>query len=137
MGVNKIVDTYRRYLLPGPFFSEKTIDHTTLLNVSWKENGEWVTPLNPTLIHFNKFFSSWNPTQLYRTRLERSIYEDFQLASESNRINDLSYKLKDLREYYWEDNDLQPDVDSITFIFLRRTQSNFQVTTDTLQTISF
>lgn len=137
VGVNKIKDMYRRYLLPGPFFSEQTITETHLLLISNKEKGEWQMPVNPTQHHYNQFYSNWNPSQMYQTRLERSVYENLQLALESGHKDDLNFDFKDLLKHYAKDQDIPKDIDSIRVILLKKVTKDFYIKTDTLQKLKF
>lgn len=136
IGSNRFTDIYRRYLLPGPFFSGKTIDQTHLLALSWKDTERWHS-VNPTLNHFYSFFTTGNPSKLYKTRLERSIYENWQITSESKRKSKLNFDMTDLLKYYVANHDLPQDYDSVSMIFLRKTTGDFKVSMDTLQILKF
>ncbi len=137
VGVNNAINLYRRYLLPGPFFSDKTITETHLLLLIPSGDERIQSPVNPTYNHYNLFFTNWNPTQMYRTRLERSVYEDIHIATEYSGKSSLGFSVRDLLKYYAKDQDIPNDFDSGRMILLKRDAIDFQLTTDTLQNIKF
>jgi hypothetical protein len=42
--------------------------------VSWKVDGSWKKPINPARDDFNRYLTTYNPTTLYRSRLDRTLY---------------------------------------------------------------
>ncbi len=134
--LGRVSGLYKRYVTPGPFFSENRITDTYLLYVARKSNGEWSPLTNPALENHISFFEYWNPSFMYRGRLERSIYE--------NAINDLpalnelqsTKAMESLKSYVHAHNDLMKS-DSIKMIFVKAVVIKRKMQCDTLRILIF
>lgn len=134
----KIVYTvYKRYLLPGPFFSGNTIKDTYQLSVMWQdENNSWSEPVNPALNNYRQF----NSGKIYlmnRSRVDRMIYQQILIKdSVSNRWIINNDKMSSLKSYY-KTHYVPSDVDSIRLMITHHGSGDFNSKTDTLQIIQF
>ena len=61
--------------MPGPFFSESKVANSYHMLVSWKQGGQWTTPINHAHQSFANYQVTYNPIHLNVNRLERSLYE--------------------------------------------------------------
>ncbi len=132
----RLTQVYKRYVSPGPFFTASRITQTTLLYLSWKVNGQWTEPINPTLTSYKNFFANWNPSLMYRSRLEGYIYET--IISENKKQAD-SVKVSG---FHWPTNYFQhhyvpSDADSVSIILARNITEQFKSKSDTIQIIRF
>lgn len=128
-----ISKVYKRYLLPGPFFSEDRISITQASLISWKVKDQWSTPVDATLNTYKDFFSTGNPTKIYQTRLERTLSYHWQQESDENKKQE---RLKTLKEYY-KNKYVPKEADSIQLIVVKKESKDFVVQMDTLTIIRF
>ena len=131
----RITQIYKRYIVPGPFFTASRITETKLLYISWKLNGEWTQPFNPAYTHYQHFFAKWNPTLMYKSRLERSIYEE--VFVENKKTDSLGKKPFEWTTSYFQDRYVNTEADSIRLTVIRNSTEHFKTKTDTLQVIAF
>ncbi|MGE0772958.1 MAG: hypothetical protein AB7K37_14680 [Cyclobacteriaceae bacterium] len=119
---------YHRYLLPGPFFSEGRIQKSDLLYLAIKKGNSWTRLGNPTLDEYQRLFSKGNVSSMYRTRLERHLYERAvdTLISRSEKDRSLE-KLKDYLASHYLPN--QRDSAELTIIRMTRKDLSSQVDT--------
>lgn len=132
---NRFTQIYKRYISPGPFFTSSRITKTTTCYLSWKEDGRWTEPINFTLITYKKFFSGWNPTLMFKSRLERNIYE--QVILENKKKTD---SLNDKFEWtttYFQENYVSGDADSIQIILINSETKRYKAKFDTIQVVNF
>ena len=122
---------YKTHLLPGPFFSEDRIVDSYMLSVTWKVNGQWSQPVNPAKENFAKYQKSFKPTDLYRSRFERSLYQ--QLLVDSLSIAEISNKRKfqELKKYLIE-HYVPAEADSLRVLITRKQAKGLKVNMDTL-----
>ena len=126
---------YKHYLLPGPFFSENRITESNYLLLSWKSDNGWSEPVNPALANYEKYFSDINPRLLYRSRFERTLYQQW-VAARKNSDEAGLIKLEDnLKRYY--KTSYVPGSDSVRIVILNKRTGHFKVTTDTLKIFEF
>jgi hypothetical protein len=128
-----ISKVYKRYLLPGPFFSEDRISITQASLISWKVKNQWSTPVDATLNTYRDFFSTGNPTKIYQTRLERTLSYHWQHESDENMRQE---RLKTLKEYY-KIKYASKQADSIQLIVIKKERKDFGIRIDTLTKIRF
>jgi hypothetical protein len=126
---------YNHYLLPGPFFSETRISESNYLILSWKIDNQWTTPINPSLNNFENYFSSINPTLLYRSRFERALYQQWVAYKSKPEDEKLGF-LDNLKRYY-KDTYVPMNSDSIKIIIMRKRTNDFMIEKDTLQQIKY
>lgn len=135
-GNSVITKGYKRYLLPGPFFTESRIKDSYYLLVSWKVDSRWSTPINPVLDNYINSFSDLDLSLLLRSSLERDMYEKAILkmdtSSEASEIWEFQYLQSYMAKKY-----IPKNVDSIKFLFVRSTKADFESSLDTVQTIIF
>lgn len=79
----RLARVYKTYLLPGPFFTASRIVNNYSLSLSWKVNGTWSPTINPAKEAFNQYHASLNPTDLYRSRIARTLYLRLTLSDAS------------------------------------------------------
>ncbi|MEQ8361415.1 MAG: hypothetical protein RH948_01030 [Cyclobacteriaceae bacterium] len=131
-----ITKGYKRYLLPGPFFTESRIADSYTLLMSWKADSKWSPPINPTLDNYTNAFSKLDISLLFWSSLERDMYEKTLLkidsSSEASEVSELQYLRSYMTKKYIPSN-----VDSIKFLFVRSTTTNFKTSVDTVQIITF
>lgn len=70
---NRFSKIYNTYLLPGPFFRDDKITTSYNYYLSWKREGQWTEPINPSKEYFNKYYENFNPSNLYISRYIRSM----------------------------------------------------------------
>jgi len=132
-GVSRI---YKTYLIPGPFFTADRIKDSHTLFLSWKSNGQWSRPFAPAMDDFNHYHDWFNPTLLYRSRFERSLYLDPVLKpSPSVTV------MKDTKEFrqlmqYLSDRYIPRHADSTCLLITRKRAHHFKITVDTLYLIA-
>jgi hypothetical protein len=134
----RITQIYKRYISPGPFFTASRIKETNLFYISWKSNGIWTQPINPPYTHYQNFFSSWNPTLMYKSRLERTIYEKI-IIDNNKQADSLSKRNK---PFYWTSSYFQnryasEEADSMRIILIRKVTEQYKTRMDTIQTVTF
>jgi len=127
-GLSKI---YKTYLLPGPFFTDTRIVDNYSLSLSWKVNGTWMLPINPARDDFNRYHASLNPTDLYRSRLNRTLY--LRLAHRDSSITYIKsqQEFRQLTQYLY--NHYVPiDADSVLMWIANKRAANFRIKKDSL-----
>lgn len=132
----RVTQIYKRYISPGPFFTASRITDTNLLYLSWKSEEQWQDPINPALITYKFFFVSMNPTLMYKSRLETSIYG--KIILENRKHSDTL----EAKPFVWTSNYFQkhyapPDADSVKIILINSSTKAFKTEMDTIQTILF
>lgn len=135
LGVNPIIDAYRRYFLPGPFFSQESVVKTDLLYFYWSVDGKWSSATNPTLKHFRQSYLAMNPSLLYESRMERSQYEKILKLKNAKNNDSLRIQFKPIIEHYAKGKDIPQQIDSLKIIWVQQTAENFSVHIDTLKVL--
>ena len=128
---------YKYYLLPGPFFSDDRIDKSTILLLSSKVDGKWSPPVNPTLSNFVATYRQLNPTYVYRSSLERDIYEGYVLHQASSPADTVNSRHLNAMRTYFTSRYVPRQADSIRMMIVRFTARNFEYQVDTLHTMNF
>jgi hypothetical protein len=130
----RVRNIYSGYLIPGPFFSDGRIVDTYYLTCRWREqNGTWSEATNPTLNNYKAFFADGSIGLLYRSRLDRSLYQQF-IVNKDSLINN---QLKESLLLYYKKKYVPANVDSVELIFLKQQVRDFTTKRDTLQIIQF
>jgi len=127
---------YKSYLLPGPFFSETRITESNYLLLSWKAGNRWSDPINPSLANFEKYFSDINPRLLYRSRFERTLYQQW-IAAREKPADEKLVKFEDNLKRYYKTSYVPGNSDSVKIVIIRKRTGNFKVEIDTLQIFKF
>jgi len=124
---------YRAYLLPGPFFSDKSIVNNYRFSVRWKVNGVWSDPVNPAMDHFNEYHKTLWPAYLYQSRFERSLYQGAFFKTRDSVHQKEASEFRPLIEYLKTKH--VGNGDSLKIVFTRKAARNFEVKLDTLLVI--
>ncbi|MCU0369528.1 MAG: hypothetical protein MUF39_11930 [Cyclobacteriaceae bacterium] len=131
-----ISQVYKRYLLPGPFFTPNRITQSYFLTVSWKRNGLWSAPINPALKTYNEYLMTGNVFKMYRSRLDRAYYQDYIFSLDSSKNSgDLQKREKLIR--YNRELYIPMDADSARLTFIRKESSAYTTRVDTLEQLMF
>lgn len=132
---NPITTIFRRYLLPGPFFTEDRISQSYSLLVSYNRKGVWSDASQPALQNYHAFVSGVRVTNMYRSRLDRYVYHQYVAARYKNIDSVAVEQLRKLSRYYG-DLYIPKDADSVKFIFTVKDVSGYKVKMDTLYSIA-
>lgn len=132
----RVTQIYKRYISPGPFFTASRITETNLLYISWKSDGHWTTPVNPPYGVYKKFFGNWNPTLMYKSRMERSIYED-RIRALRNQVDTVANKPMIWKSSYFINEYVPVNADSIRIMLISNISEHYQTKSDTLQIVTF
>jgi hypothetical protein len=132
---SRLATFYKVYLLPGPFFTESRIIESQSLHLSWKMKDQWQPPINPSKENYDNYCSCFNPTNLFRSRLERTFYlrllrEPYASLEKKERAKEI----EQLRQYL-SDTYVPKEADSVRILILNRRAQNFKVRVDSLQMI--
>lgn len=132
---------YKRYLLPGPFFSERHIQISPHLFLAYKHGGRWTTLTDYGINNFSAFLESpWRYGKLkesdYLRHITRLMY---------NKIGDRSFEdYKDDREFkelnsYVQGELLGDRADSIQLVYVFKTYAaeTHQVKIDTVLNVKY
>jgi hypothetical protein len=128
----KFSEIYNVYLLPGPFFRAEKVTHSYILCMSWKLGGEWTHPVSPVIDNFRAYNKSFNSTDLYRNRFERSLYQGVFLKGGLSPTDFKASKgFQDLSAYFIN-RYAPPATDSVRlFVVTKRTKA-FRIQSDTV-----
>ena len=130
-----VTTVFRKYLLPGPFFTEDRITQTYSLLVSYRHKGTWSEKYQPALQNYHAFLNTGNVTNMYRARLDRYFYYQYVSAKYKNPDSVANEQLKTLTRYF-EDLYVPKEADSVKFSFTVKEVSDFKIKTDTLYAIT-
>lgn len=132
----KLTSIYKTYLLPGPFFTESRIVDNYILYLSWKINGEWSQSISPAVDNFNRYYTDFNPTSLYQSRLDRAVYLNAVLDKDISK-NQIENK-KEFRQlqHYLRSRYVPKHADSIRLIIINKRATNFTVNIDSVYVTS-
>ena len=131
----RISRIYRTYLLPGPFFDADRIINSYSLYLSWKSNGQWSIPICPARNNFARYNSRFNPTDIYRSRFERTLYQGLILKPGQSADGITRDKEFQQLKRYLSDRYVPRGADSICFLITRKKAQDFKTSLDTLYTI--
>ncbi len=122
---------YKTYLLPGPFFTDSRIIDNYSLSISWKMNGSWMPPITPAKEDFNRYHTSLNPSDLYRSRIDRTVYSKLTLPDSS--ITDIKNRkeFQQLKQYLF-DHHVPREADSVQMWIINKQAENFMLRTDSV-----
>lgn len=120
---------YRTYLLPGPFFNDSKIIDNHSLCVSWKVNGKWSEVIDPAEEKFNRYHSTLNPTDLYRTRMSRGVQ---LISSDSSEVDSNSKEFATLKQFL-SDYYISKEADSVRIWLINKRVKNFGIRKDSVQ----
>ncbi len=125
---------YKTYLLPGPFFTDTRIVDNYSLSLSWKVNDKWTLPITPAWDDFNRYHASLNPTELYRSRMKRTLY--LRLTLPESSINDVkSRKEFHQLKQYLNDQNIPREADSVRIWIINKQAANFRLKADSVSVV--
>ena len=130
-----VTTVFRKYLLPGPFFTEDRISQSYSLLVSYRLKGTWSEKYQPALQNYHAFIGTGNVANMYRTRLDRYFYYQYVSVKYKNPDSVANEQLKTLTRYF-EDLYVPKEADSVKFSFTVKEVSDFKIKTDTLYAIT-
>ena len=122
--------------MPGPFFSEARIVNSDIFSVSWKINEQWSVPIDPGWEYFKRYLENHNTTDLYESRLARTLYERLQMHALAEDEILKGKPFLALRKYL-DDYYVPNGADSIKISRIRQKAKDFVISMDTLNVISF
>lgn len=126
---------YKTYLLPGPFFTDARIVDNYSLFISWKMNGKWIPPINPARDNFNHYHSTLNPTELYRSRMDRTFYLRLSFRDSSKMDIKNRKEFYQLTQYLY-DRYIPTEADSVRILIINKQAKNFNLnTTDSVNVV--
>lgn len=122
---------YKTYLLPGPFFTDSRIIDNYSLSLSWKINDTWMPPVNPAKENFNRYHASLNVSDLYRSRLTRTLY--LALALPDSSVTDIKSRkeFQPLKQFLY-DRYVPGEADSVRMWIINKKAENFIVRADSV-----
>lgn len=128
-----LTSAYRKYLLPGPFFTKDRIEQSYALHLSCKVENAWQPVSQPALQNYHKLMASGNPEAMLQARLDRHFYYEYVIKRYKNPDVQINEEFEQLMNYYRRY--FPAGTDSVKFIFLREETTDFKVKVDTLYTI--
>ena len=131
----KVSRLYRTYLLPGPFFSQDRIVDNYSLYVSWKSQGQWSPPVCPASDNFRSYHTRFYPSDNYRNRFERSLYQGLLLKPGQTAAGIKAAPEFQLLVMYLSDRYRPGSADSIRLVFTRKRTGDSRIKLDTLYTL--
>ncbi|MBX2916307.1 MAG: hypothetical protein KF856_13635 [Cyclobacteriaceae bacterium] len=129
-----LTTVYRKYLLPGPFFSQDRIEQSYALLISCKVDGAWLPTSQPALDNYKRLLESGNPKAMLTSRLDQYFYYQYIITRNAKPVNPINAELETLAQYYSQY--FPGKTDSVKFIFMRKETTNLIVKVDTLYTIT-
>ena len=126
---NRLAKVYKTHLLPGPFFTDSRIADTYSLSVSWKANGEWSSSISPAKEYFNRYHLTLNPTDLYISRLNRTLQLTLPDSSGTDirRSKEFILLKRLLNDHY-----IPKEADSVRVWIVRKRAENLVLTRDSV-----
>ncbi|MEP2668457.1 MAG: hypothetical protein ABJH04_05670 [Cyclobacteriaceae bacterium] len=132
----RLIRIYKRYISPGPFFTASRITTTNTCYLAWKVDEQWTEPINFPLITYKKFFSEWNPTLMFKSRLERNIYEEI-IVENQKKADSLNDKKFEWATSYFQKNYVPEGIDSLRITLIKSVTKKYRTKSDTIQIVSF
>lgn len=125
---------YKTYLLPGPFFTASRIVDNYSLTISWKLNGTWMPPFNSSEEDFNRYHSSLNPSNLYRSRINRTLYLMLTLPDSSTSDIKSRKEFHQLKQFLY-DHLVPKEADSVRMWIINKQAENFMLKADSVSVV--
>jgi hypothetical protein len=120
---------YRIYVLPGPFFTDTRIIDNYSFSLSWQINGRWSSQISPAKEYFNRYHSSLNPSDLYRSRLGRELRLTFPDSTETDIKSKKEFLL--LKQFLY-DKYIPIEADSVRMWIVNNRAKNFGIRKDSI-----
>jgi hypothetical protein len=122
---------YNTHFLPGPFFTDSRIIDNYSLSLSWKINGKWSSAFDPAMDDFNQYHASLNSSDLYRSRISRTLYLRLALLDSSET------DIKNRREFiplrqFLDDYYVPAEADSVRMWIINKQAKNYLVRIDSV-----
>lgn len=129
--VSRVSRVYKTHLLPGPFFTAPRLIDNYSLCVSWKIKGQWSPMFDPAKEDFNLYHSSLNLSDLYRSRISRTLYLRLALLDSSATNINNRREFIPVRQFL-EDHYIPKEADSVRMLMMNKQVNNFTVRTDSM-----
>ncbi len=123
---------YRKYLLPGPFFTQDRVEQSYSMLLSCKVKNTWLPVSQPALQNYYRLMETGNPTAMLQTRLDRYFY--YQYAQCKNPDVQINEEFEQLLNYYRRY--FPAATDSVKLTFVKKETADFTTKVDTLYTIT-
>lgn len=125
---------YKKHVLPGPFFNDSQLVDNYSLAVSWKVNGLWTSPINISHEDFRQYHASMNPTDMYRSRLSRTLL--LKLTKTDTSVVDIIKRkgFSQLNQFLY-DHYVPREADSVKIWIINNRAKNFEIKMDSLYII--
>jgi hypothetical protein len=136
LGDSKLTRSYKVHVLPGPFFSNKSIVTNHYFLVSWHQKDIWTNYINPQKDNYTKYYLKRNPVFLYRLRLEKFL--SAQILRKSKKDADV-YKSDEYIRFteYLSRHYIPNQADSIQVMFIEKVVKDRNISIDTVQIIKY
>jgi hypothetical protein len=128
-----LTSVYRKYLLPGPFFTKDRIEQSYSMLLSCKVENTWHPVSQPALENYHRLMASGNPKAMLQSRLDRHFYYQYAIAKHNNPDVQINPEFEQLINYY--QNYFPVGTDSVKLIFVKKETADFAIKIDTLYTI--
>lgn len=128
-----LTSVYRKYLLPGPFFTKDRIEQSYSMLLSCKVGNTWMPVSQPALENYHRLMASGNPKAMLQARLDRYFYYQYVIAKHKNPDVQIIPEFEQLINYY--QNYFPIGTDSVKLIFVKKETNNFAIKVDTLYTV--
>ncbi|MBN8650239.1 MAG: hypothetical protein J0L67_02365 [Cytophagales bacterium] len=124
---------YRKYLLPGPFFTKDRIEQSYSLLLSCQVGNVWQPVSQPALENYHRLMATGNPKAMLQARLDRYFYYQYVISKHKNPNVQINPEFEQLINYY--QNYFPVGTDSVKLIFVKKETTDFAIKVDTLYTI--
>ncbi len=128
-----LTSVYRKYLLPGPFFTKDRIEQSYSMLLSCKVGNTWLPVSQPALENYHRLMATGNPKAMLQARLDRYFYYQYLIAKHKNPDVQINPEFVQMLNYY--QNYFPVGTDSVKLIFVKKGTSDFAISVDTLYTI--
>jgi len=124
---------YRKYLLPGPFFTKDRIEQSYALHLFCKVDNTWLPVSQPALENYYRLMASGNPKAMLQSRMDRHFYYQYIIARYAKPEVEINAEFEQLLKYY--NKYFTEGTDSVKLIFLKKETTNLNIQVDTLYTV--
>jgi hypothetical protein len=130
-GITRFSRVYKTHFLPGPFFTASRIIDNYSLAISWMINGTWSPVINPAKEDFNRYHKTLNPSDLYRSRISRTLYLRLTLPDSSVTDIENRKEFTPLKEFLY-DHYVPMEADSVRIWIINKQVENFRIKADSV-----
>lgn len=129
-----LTTAYRKYLLPGPFFTKDRIKQSYSMLLSCKVENAWLPVSQPALENYHRLMATGNPEAMLQSRLDRYFYYQYVTAQYKSSDIQINKEFNELLNYYTRY--FPAGTDSVKLIFVKKETVDFTIRVDTLYTIT-